>query len=294
MKNSMRAGDADRTGMIRLLMSSLKNEQIKVGHELSDEEALKSFATRVEAAQGRGRVVSRAGRDDLLAKEEYELTVVAEYLPTVFDRGRDPRSGRQGGGRDGRHGDHATDGQVIGAVVKEAAGAPTAGWCPSWSARAERLVSLTLNIQEFPADLDLSKAEAAFRALATALTEADGIINLVLVDDEEIRAMNAEFAGNDYATDVLSFSYIENGGEPIEGVIGEMAISLETAERRRRKRGTRWPTSWRCWSFTARCTFGSRPPDGRRAGRHERTPAGVFDGRRSRLQGAGVERLENL
>jgi len=41
MKNSMRAGDADRTGMIRLLMSSLKNEQIKVGHELSDEEALK-------------------------------------------------------------------------------------------------------------------------------------------------------------------------------------------------------------------------------------------------------------
>jgi probable rRNA maturation factor len=92
-------------------------------------------------------------------------------------------------------------------------------------------VSLTLNIQEFPADLDLSKAEAAFRALATALTEVDGIINLVLVDDEEIRAMNAEFAGNDYATDVLSFSYIENGGEPIEGVIGEMAISLETAER---------------------------------------------------------------
>jgi probable rRNA maturation factor len=44
-----------------------------------------------------------------------------------------------------------------------------------------------------------------------------------------IREMNRTYAGNDYATDVLSFSYIEDGGEPIEGVIGEMAISLETA-----------------------------------------------------------------
>jgi probable rRNA maturation factor len=98
-------------------------------------------------------------------------------------------------------------------------------------------MALVLEIEEFPADLDLAPARAAFAALAAAQTEATGQINLVLTDDDEVRALNAEYAGNDYAADVLSFSYVEDGGEPIEGVIGEMAISLETAARQAAEAG---------------------------------------------------------
>jgi uncharacterized protein YqeY len=85
MKNSMRAGDPDRTGMVRLLLSSLKNEQIKVGHELSDEEALKVLQRESKQRKDAAELYRGAGRDDLLAKEEYELTVVAEYLPQLLN-----------------------------------------------------------------------------------------------------------------------------------------------------------------------------------------------------------------
>ncbi len=71
-----------------------------------------------------------------------------------------------------------------------------------------------------------------------SLTTASGQVNLLFTGDEEIQALNNEYAGNDYATDVLSFSYIEDGGEAIDGVIGEMAISLETAAVQAAKAGT--------------------------------------------------------
>src|SRR5665213_113738 len=58
-----------------------------------------------------------------------------------------------------------------------------------------------------------------------------GTIGCRLVDDAEIRELNEEYAGHDYATDVLSFSYIEDGQEVAEGELGDIVISLETAKR---------------------------------------------------------------
>jgi probable rRNA maturation factor len=92
---------------------------------------------------------------------------------------------------------------------------------------------------EIPAGLDVAPLEAVFGALLASLDQApDGIINLAFVDDARIRELNREQAGNDYATDVLSFSYIEDGGEPIDGVVGEMVISTETAARQAEAAGT--------------------------------------------------------
>jgi probable rRNA maturation factor len=65
-----------------------------------------------------------------------------------------------------------------------------------------------------------------------------GTIGCRLVDDAEIRELNEEYAGHDYATDVLSFSYIEDGAEVAEGELGDMVISLETAKRQAEKAKT--------------------------------------------------------
>jgi probable rRNA maturation factor len=102
------------------------------------------------------------------------------------------------------------------------------------------MAGLELQITDpVPAGFDAAPLRAVFGALLASLDEApDGTINLAFVDDERIRAMNRDQAGNDYATDVLSFSYIEDGGEPIDGVIGEMVISLETAARQAEAAGT--------------------------------------------------------
>ncbi|HSX01210.1 MAG TPA: rRNA maturation RNase YbeY [Candidatus Saccharimonas sp.] len=95
------------------------------------------------------------------------------------------------------------------------------------------MTGLTLEVVgEVPAGLDMVPTERVFETLAASeLRQPRGIINLALTDDAGIRELNRDHAGHDYATDVLSFSYIEDEGEPIEGVVGEMAVSVETAGR---------------------------------------------------------------
>ncbi len=95
------------------------------------------------------------------------------------------------------------------------------------------MATLELDIVgKVPANLDLKPMECVFAALtASDLKLPEGTINVALVDDAKSRQLNHDYSGHDYATDVLSFSYIEDGGQPIDGVIGEMAISTETAQR---------------------------------------------------------------
>lgn len=95
-------------------------------------------------------------------------------------------------------------------------------------------------VGEVPAGLQLKPLEQVIGSLMTRATELqlpEGTINLAFVDDETIQEMNRDYTGNDYATDVLSFNYLETG-EPIEGVIGEMAISYEMAQRQAEAAGT--------------------------------------------------------
>lgn len=84
MKDSMKAGDSDRTGVLRLLRGALKNEEIKLGHPLEEAEVLKVLQR--EAKQRRDSITAyrEASREDLLAIEEAELTVVQAYLPQAL------------------------------------------------------------------------------------------------------------------------------------------------------------------------------------------------------------------
>lgn len=61
--------------------------------------------------------------------------------------------------------------------------------------------------------------------------KAKGIINLVLVDDPEIRRLNKKFRKKDKATDVLSFEMGE------DGVLGDIAISEPTTKRNAKRYG---------------------------------------------------------
>lgn len=59
-------------------------------------------------------------------------------------------------------------------------------------------------------------------------------VGLVITGDEQIRALNRDYAGEDHATDVLSFSLRE--GEPFVAPdevsrLGEIVVSYETAMR---------------------------------------------------------------
>lgn len=77
--------------------------------------------------------------------------------------------------------------------------------------------------------------DAAARALA-AVGRAGAELSLLLVDDAEIRALNAQWRGKDSATDVLSFPSGGPEGLPVD-VLGDVVISVDTARRQAAERG---------------------------------------------------------
>jgi probable rRNA maturation factor len=94
-------------------------------------------------------------------------------------------------------------------------------------------------VGDWPADINRAKIYEVITALQQKEAGLPaGSINVKLVDDSEITALNKQYSGNAYATDVLSFSYIENGQEAADGDLGDVAISLSTAQLQAQKAGT--------------------------------------------------------
>jgi len=78
---AMKAKDAVRVGSLRLLMSSIKNKQIELGHELNDQEALQVVQKEVKQRKDSIQQYRDAGRQDLVDQETAELNVLQEYMP---------------------------------------------------------------------------------------------------------------------------------------------------------------------------------------------------------------------
>ena len=77
-------------------------------------------------------------------------------------------------------------------------------------------------------------ARAAQRAL-DALGRPDGEVDVAIVDDPEIRSLNARHRGIQRRTDVLAFP-LELPGSA-SGLLGQVVISADTASRQARKVG---------------------------------------------------------
>ena len=79
------------------------------------------------------------------------------------------------------------------------------------------------------------------RSLATAVLNrlncTDAELSILITDDREIHALNAEYRGKDKPTDVLSFALGENGGVCGAEILGDLVISLPTARRQAREYG---------------------------------------------------------
>ena len=78
---AMKAQEKERLSTLRMLQSSLKNEQINVGHELSDEEAMSVIRKAVKQRQDSIEQYSNAGRTELADKERAEMELLKTYLP---------------------------------------------------------------------------------------------------------------------------------------------------------------------------------------------------------------------
>jgi uncharacterized protein len=81
LTESMKARTAEKTSTLRMLQSAFKYEQIQVGHELSDEEALAVVRKGLKQRQDSIEQYTKGNRPDLAAKEQAEVQILKAYMP---------------------------------------------------------------------------------------------------------------------------------------------------------------------------------------------------------------------
>ena len=78
---AMKAQEKERLSTLRMLQSAIKNEQINVGHELSDEEAMTVIRKAVKQRQDSIEQYTKGNRPELAEKERAEMELLKTYLP---------------------------------------------------------------------------------------------------------------------------------------------------------------------------------------------------------------------
>ncbi|MCX5824146.1 MAG: GatB/YqeY domain-containing protein [Deltaproteobacteria bacterium] len=77
-----KAKDKIRLSALRLLKSGLHNREIDLKRELSEAEFLQLLSAMVKQRRDSIEQFEKGGRTDLVEKEEAELKVIQEFLPT--------------------------------------------------------------------------------------------------------------------------------------------------------------------------------------------------------------------
>src|SRR5258708_1207964 len=80
MKNAMRAHESAKLGVIRFLLSELKNFEIDNG-EQDDAGVLKVIARELKKIKDALGDFEKAGRQDLVDEEKVKIAVMESYLP---------------------------------------------------------------------------------------------------------------------------------------------------------------------------------------------------------------------
>lgn len=81
MKQAMKAKDKVRLSVIRMIKTSLQNESIKHGKELSEDEALTVLTRELKQRKDSLQEFERAGRQDLIDSVQEEIAIVNSYMP---------------------------------------------------------------------------------------------------------------------------------------------------------------------------------------------------------------------
>src|SRR5881394_3668869 len=87
LKESMRAKNASKVGVLRMLKSALKYaaiEKSRAGGELTDTEAVQVIRKQAKQRQDSIESFEKGGRAELAAKEKEELSILQSYLPQAM------------------------------------------------------------------------------------------------------------------------------------------------------------------------------------------------------------------
>ena len=81
VKTAMRSRDRERLSALRLITAAIKQIEVDKRIELGDEEVLAVLDKMIKQRRDSLTQYESAGRQDLAEKEQYELDLIAEFMP---------------------------------------------------------------------------------------------------------------------------------------------------------------------------------------------------------------------
>ena len=84
MKSSMKSHDKPRLLVIRLMLAAIKQIEVDERIELDDDRIIAVLDKMTKQRRESIEQFSKAGRDDLVTIEEFELQIIREYLPEAL------------------------------------------------------------------------------------------------------------------------------------------------------------------------------------------------------------------
>lgn len=81
MKSSMKSGDKARLQVIRLILSAIKQIEVDERIELDDDRIITVLDKMTKQRRESADQYEKAGREDLLKQEIYEIAILKEFLP---------------------------------------------------------------------------------------------------------------------------------------------------------------------------------------------------------------------
>ena len=82
MKAAMKSKEKERLSVIRMVLSDIKNQEIKDGAALDDKAVLTLLSRTAKQRKDSIDQFRKGERDDLVQKESRELEILLEYLPS--------------------------------------------------------------------------------------------------------------------------------------------------------------------------------------------------------------------
>jgi len=82
---AMKAKEADRLNVLRMMKSAVKNKEIEKIRELEDAEVLQTLVSLIKQRKDSIEQFTKGGRSELAAKEAAEIKIIEEYLPAAVN-----------------------------------------------------------------------------------------------------------------------------------------------------------------------------------------------------------------
>lgn len=81
MKESLKAGEKVRLSALRLLSAAVKNREVELRREVSDDEFLEMVAREVKRRKEAAEAYEKGNRQELVDREREEQAILEVYLP---------------------------------------------------------------------------------------------------------------------------------------------------------------------------------------------------------------------